>query len=642
MQHYTSKIRRSMQRSLLGAVVLLGVILPVLVACGTPSAAQQVAATPTPLPLDPALERPTYAVQRGTITRPLETTGRVTPIDLVLLSFKAEGRVVKVNVKRGDTVKAGDVLAEIEQDEALNKLRQAENMLVQAQRDLENAKTEQELQIARAELTLKDALATAAQGQQQQADLVKQAEANLAKAQKALAEARQLQAEQVAQAEQTLERAKANLARLLPGGADDRIKVAQETLDKAKQTAEETKIKMSEAKTRAEDALRKASETLQDAQREYSTAFWNNDWVEKHGTDPDNPTKPDPVTGNPVPNELTDKEKAKFKQDLVVAERAVREAERGVEFAQRTLDQAKQAEIQQNQQADKVVQDAQKALDQITSGAIRGDSQIAAAQEAVVNAERALAVEQRKTVDETAVQYAQIELEKARRGTNSSNSAVESARLALEAAKQGSFHAKQTAVEDAQIGVEQARKAVEAGRITAPQAGEVMSIGVGEGDTVEAFDPVVELADPSKLEVGAELSAEQMRQLAEGQLATISLLARPDVLMPATIRRLPAPYGVGGTGAVQEQDKTTRFQITDLKGQALTPGAVTKITIVLEKKDNVLWLPPDAIRSFEGRRFVVVKEGNRERRVPVRLGIETEERVELVEGVEQGDIVIGP
>jgi len=68
---------------------------------------------------------------------------------------------------------------------------------------------------------------------------------------------------------------------------------------------------------------------------------------------------------------------------------------------------------------------------------------------------------------------------------------------------------------------------------------------------------------------------------------------------------------------------------------------VAKIKIVLEKKDNVLWLPPEAIRSFEGRRFVVVKEGDRERRAPIRIGIETPERVEILEGVEQGDVVIG-
>jgi macrolide-specific efflux system membrane fusion protein len=55
----------------------------------------------------------------------------------------------------------------------------------------------------------------------------------------------------------------------------------------------------------------------------------------------------------------------------------------------------------------------------------------------------------------------------------------------------------------------------------------------------------------------------------------------------------------------------------------------------------VLLLPPEAIRSFEGSRFVVVREDETERRVPVELGIETDTQVEILDGVEAGDIVVG-
>src|SRR5262249_4437308 len=152
---------------------------------------------------------------------------------------------------------------------------------------------------------------------------------------------------------------------------------------------------------------------------------------------------------------------------------------------------------------------------------------------------------------------------------------------------------------------------------------------------------VVEHADPTKLEVASELSAEQMRQLGEGQPAEVKLLSRPDVIMPAVIRLMPSPYGSGGSGAVQEQDRTTRIQVTDTKGQELAPGSVAKIRIVLERKENVLWLPPEAVRAFEGRRFVVGRQGDRERRVTVKVGIETEDRLEILEGLEAGDVIVG-
>jgi multidrug efflux pump subunit AcrA (membrane-fusion protein) len=188
---------------------------------------------------------------------------------------------------------------------------------------------------------------------------------------------------------------------------------------------------------------------------------------------------------------------------------------------------------------------------------------------------------------------------------------------------------------------------VDAGRVIAPRDGTIVALAIGEGDLVEAYEPVVELADPSRLEVAAELSAEQMRELAEGQPTELSLISRPDVVISGTIRLMPAPYGSGGSGAVAEEDRTTRFSLDDgdagwqAAGGKPEPGAVAKIHVVIERKEDVLWLPPEAIRAFEGRSFVVVREGERERRVPVRTGIETEERVEILEGVEEGAVVVG-
>jgi multidrug efflux pump subunit AcrA (membrane-fusion protein) len=74
---------------------------------------------------------------------------------------------------------------------------------------------------------------------------------------------------------------------------------------------------------------------------------------------------------------------------------------------------------------------------------------------------------------------------------------------------------------------------------------------------------------------------------------------------------------------------------------------VAKIRIVLQSKQNVLLLPPDAIRSFEGRQFVNVRTGDRESRVPIRTGIKTQDRVEILESdksvdrLKEGDIVVG-
>jgi multidrug resistance efflux pump len=528
---------------------ILLLLFPLLAACGAPQTSQPEPPTPTPLPPDPALERPTYTVKHDAIDRILTINGRVTPVDLTRLSFHRDGRVNKVNAQRGDTVKQGDVLAELLQDDQLDEQREAQDGLVQSQRDLENAKKEQ--------------------------------------------------AKKVQQAELDLEQAKEDLTRVLPGGDDDPIRKAQQDLVDAQREAKDTGDSASVGKTEAEYNVLKAGEALQDAQKAREKAYWNNDWAQKYGTDPSNPYSVDPTTGKKIPNKLTDDQKKTYADALTQADRALREAERGVDSAKRSADKAHEDEIVKNDQSIQKVQEAQRKLDSLLKG--KGNKELIDAQ--------------RK---------------------------VEAAQLALEEANTGSYNTQQKAVEDAQRRLEKAQKKVEDGRIIASQNGELLALSVSEGDNVTAFDAVVEIADPSQLEVAAELGADQMKQLAEGQPAEISTLSRPDVVMPAIVRQMPAPYGSGGSGAVQEQDRTTRFKILDLKGQEVEAGAtIVKIRIVLEHKDNVLWLPPEAVRAFEGRRFVVVRTGDRERRVTVKTGIETEDKIEILEGVKEGDLIVG-
>ncbi len=71
-------------------------------------------------------------------------------------------------------------------------------------------------------------------------------------------------------------------------------------------------------------------------------------------------------------------------------------------------------------------------------------------------------------------------------------------------------------------------------------------------------------------------------------------------------------------------------------------GDLVRVRVVIESKDNVLWLPPQAIRVFEGRQFVVVQDVQGLRRVDVTLGIQGSERVEIMSGLSEGQIVQSP
>ncbi len=115
---------------------------------------EEEAPTPTPIPTPIVPEKPTYVVQRGKITKQLEFTGRISPVEETELYFKTSGYVKRVLVERDDQVQAGDLLAELEIDDLLKQMAQAEVTLNTAQLRLNEAEKALERQIAQAELDL--------------------------------------------------------------------------------------------------------------------------------------------------------------------------------------------------------------------------------------------------------------------------------------------------------------------------------------------------------------------------------------------------------------------------------------------------------------------------------------------------------
>ena len=75
---------------------------------------------------------------------------------------------------------------------------------------------------------------------------------------------------------------------------------------------------------------------------------------------------------------------------------------------------------------------------------------------------------------------------------------------------------------------------------------------------------------------------------------------------------------------------------------SLEDGDLMRVNIVLDHKEDVIWLPPQAIRTFEGRRFVIVQEEGFQQRVDINIGIESDDRIEIEEGLEEGQIVVSP
>jgi RND family efflux transporter MFP subunit len=198
-------------------------------------------------------------------------------------------------------------------------------------------------------------------------------------------------------------------------------------------------------------------------------------------------------------------------------------------------------------------------------------------------------------------------------------------------------------IESTRLTVERLKTQLDSSRLIAPFDGYVMSISLLKGRAVEVRRPVAIVSAIDKLEVSAKLTDQQMVDLVEGMPATVRLPRQTGQGIQGQIRRLPYSFSGGGsTTVLQDEDLSTRIALTMSGEVNLQVGDVVEVVIVLDRKDNVLWLPPLAIRAFEGRRFVVVQDGPAQRRVDVQVGLEGKERVEIKEGLTDGQIVIGP
>jgi multidrug efflux pump subunit AcrA (membrane-fusion protein) len=500
---------------------LAGLLLALVTGCGTAGSqgAAGAVATPTPLPTPIVPEKPTYTVQLGTVIETLEFTGRASPVQEQELFFETGGNVAEVYVARGDWVKAGDVLAELEVSDLQKQLAQKKISLETAQLRLEQA-------------------------QIQAADAITTTQTKLEEAEKALKEAKITSTNDLASAKASVSSAETSLA-----NAKLNLTVVQNS-DVVAKNVRDREYEANWYEVNYGDYLKKFQAGQVDQNRlnlEYN-------------------------------NLLTAKEKLAAAR--AQAELALGQAQAQVTQAEESLRQAKAklAELQ--------------------------------GQPAVVDAEAAL-------------QQAESDYEQA--VTDADPESYNLRLLALD-------------LQQSQLDIQDLEDQIASAQLVAPFDGQILSLSVKAGDATQAFDTVGVLADPAKLEITAELSSDELSQMALNQQARITLRDRPGETFDGIVRQLPYPYG----GTTVDTGDDTAVHVSIESQVDMTLGELATVSIILQEKDNVLWLPPAAIRTYQGRNFVVVQNPDgTQQRVDVLLGITTDERVEITAGLQEGQVIVG-
>jgi HlyD family secretion protein len=196
--------------------------------------------------------------------------------------------------------------------------------------------------------------------------------------------------------------------------------------------------------------------------------------------------------------------------------------------------------------------------------------------------------------------------------------------------------------------VAQARAVVAAARqrvanmsIRAPFAGRVSAITLSPGDYAVSGDfagrgnAVAIVYDDRALEVVVGVGERDIGLIKVGQPATIGVEGAPSPL-PAVVR-VVSPAA----------DPTSRSSLVRLRfqpGVDVTPGASTRGEITIERHVGVLLVPKNAIYGEEEPTVRVVRTDNTVQIRKVTQGLVTRDRVEVKNGVTEGErvIVLGP
>lgn len=194
-------------------------------------------------------------------------------------------------------------------------------------------------------------------------------------------------------------------------------------------------------------------------------------------------------------------------------------------------------------------------------------------------------------------------------------------------------HAKAT-LDDARAGYAAAQEIVNQANIKAPFAGTVYSVPASRTEFVQLGDMLLQMADLNKMQVRAFFDEPEIGKLKDGMPITIQWDARPDREWHGHVERVPSTivnYLTRNVGQV--------LITVDDADNMLLPNTNVTVTVTIANLHNVLNIPRDALHTEQGKSYVYRVIHDTLRRTPVRIGGFNLTQIEILSGLQEGDVV---
>lgn len=153
-----------------------------------------------------------------------------------------------------------------------------------------------------------------------------------------------------------------------------------------------------------------------------------------------------------------------------------------------------------------------------------------------------------------------------------------------------------------------------------------VNVTIADSINISNMDKIIFLANVDETEIG---------QITLGMQAQINLDAFPDKTFTGSVGKIAFAAEQTSAGATVFP---VEIYLTEPTG--LRIGLNGDVSIGVRESQNTFSIPLEAVREEDDLQFVYVKEGETYRKQPVKTGIQTEDDVEILEGLSQNQEVV--
>lgn len=168
-------------------------------------------------------------------------------------------------------------------------------------------------------------------------------------------------------------------------------------------------------------------------------------------------------------------------------------------------------------------------------------------------------------------------------------------------------------------------------RINAPFSGRVGLRSVSPGAYLSTGDVIATLAQTDPVKIEFNVPEKYSRYVVDGLPIDFKVIGIDEIFHAKVYAIEPS---------IDASSRTLKVRASsDNKKEKLIPGAYADLTLNFEQLEDIIMVPTQAIvPSLNSQNVFVIKSG-KAMRIPVKTGIQTEQAIQIKEGVNKGDTI---